>query len=86
MTFDKYTDAFSLAFDIDWPYDDQQAIIVDESAGATLAQYKINPVFEEHIRDLGNWKVGPQYSQQCPALGEAVKEDVREFSRPTLNS
>jgi len=79
ITFDEYTDAFSLSFDVNWPYEDRLVIITEESPELTTKRYKINPVFEEHIRNMRHWTVGPRYWQHYPALGKAVEEDIREF-------
>lgn len=79
ITFDEYTDAFSLAFDVNWPYDDRHVILVEDVRGTTAKQYRINPVFEQHIRNLGNWTVGPRYWQLYPEMGKAVEDDIREF-------
>lgn len=86
ITFDDYTDSFSLAFDLSWPYDDRQVIAIDESPGPGAAHHKINAVFMEHIRNIGNWTVGPRYWQKYPALREAVEEDVREFGKPSFEN
>ena len=85
ITFDEYTDAFSLAFDVNWPYDDELVILVEQSPGSATKRYRINPVFEEHIRNLSHWTVGPRYWQHYPALGKAVDEDIREFGGATHN-
>jgi hypothetical protein len=82
-TFDEYTDAFSISFDLNWPYDDRKVILTEEIPELEIKRYKINPVFEEHIRNLGNWAVGLRYRQYYPAMGKAVEDDIREFGTAT---
>lgn len=34
---------------------------------------KINPVFERHLRDLGNWTLGPAFEKAFPKLKGTFK-------------
>lgn len=52
---------------------------MEETSNPPSRQYRINPVFEQHIRNLANWTVGPRYWQLYPELGKAVEDDIREF-------
>ena len=79
ITFDEYTDAFSLSFDVNWPYDDSSVIIKGNVPSSSVLQHKINPIFEEHIRNINNWTVGPRYWQLYPLMGRAVDDDRRQF-------
>lgn len=79
ITFDEYTDAFSLSFDLNWPYDDSLVIFKETIPDSSLFRYRISPIFEEHIRNIKNWTVGPRYWQLYPPLGKAVDEDRQQF-------
>jgi hypothetical protein len=79
VTFDEYADAFSLSFDLNWPYSENSVILVEDVPGKKEKRFKLNLVFEEHIRNMNNWTVGPRYWQHYPDLGKAIDEDRREF-------
>lgn len=79
ITFDEYTDAFSLSFEVNWPYDDALVIVKEETEGSAAVRWRISPVFQEHIRNMRNWTVGPRYSQFYPPMGKAVSEDIEQF-------
>jgi hypothetical protein len=81
ITFDEYTDAFTLSFNVNWPYDDSLVILElnDPETGLPGGSYQLNPVFEEHIRNMKNWTVDPRYRQHYPELGSAVDADISEF-------
>lgn len=52
----------------------------DPDTGAKF--YQINPVFEEHVRDLKNWTVTgleAKFWQTFPLLAKAVEESRQEF-------
>jgi len=49
-----------------------------QTPGAVAAeeQWMINPAFESHLRNLGNWSLGPGFRDAFPELAEAVR--IRE--------
>lgn len=49
---------------VNWPYDAWDAIIKDETTGEVV----ISPAFEEHIRILENWSLGPEFARAFPSL------------------
>ena len=81
ITFDEYTDAFSLSFDVNWPYDDALVIVREEIQSSAKVRWRISPVFQEHIRNIRHWTVGPRYCQLYPPMGKAVDEDREQFGR-----
>lgn len=36
-------------------------------------EWLINPAFESHLRDLGNWSLGPAFRSVFPGLGDCVR-------------
>lgn len=44
----------------------------DASNTSYNMQAIFNPIFERHIRDLGNWTVAPAFKDCYPELSEAV--------------
>ncbi|EXJ83953.1 hypothetical protein A1O3_04620 [Capronia epimyces CBS 606.96] len=79
VTFDDYSDAFSLAFSVNWPYPDNTLVLEDTGPGLASKRYFLNPVFEAHIRDLNNWIVGPRYWQVYADLRGAYDSSRRDF-------
>lgn len=83
ISFDEYANAFSLAFDVSWPYDESLIVQVDETTDSATNHCRLNPIFEEHIRNINNWTVGSRYWQLYPVLAKAVEEDRRQFGVDT---
>lgn len=40
----------------------------------------INPVYEEHISQLVNWKVTSTFRKRFPEIAAAIDEDSLEFA------
>ena len=47
-------------------------------SGGEEEQYTINPVFERHLRDLGNWTLGPAFEKAFPNLRDTCKIRTEE--------
>lgn len=54
---------------VNWPYEPTDALL----ATAGCDELLINPVFEQHLRNLDNWSLGPRFKQAFPHLTDAVK-------------
>jgi hypothetical protein len=74
--FDDFAGAYSTSFRIRWDYDPSHVIIT--TAAADGGGILINPIYEEHIRQLRNWTVGDVFRRKFPELSTLV--DV--YSQP----
>ncbi|KAF2426612.1 hypothetical protein EJ08DRAFT_671828 [Tothia fuscella] len=70
ITLDSFVSAYSSSFDIRWPYDPSHVVFQQSSTGPT--ETYINPVFEEHLRELKNWTVGDSFRQKFPTLARII--------------
>lgn len=64
--FVPYTTTLSL----NWPYDPSDTLLSGPDSSDELS---INPVFEKHLRDLGNWTLGPAFAKTFPMLADTTK-------------
>lgn len=44
-----------------------------EGVGEEREELTINPVFERHLRDLGNWTLGPAFEKAFPQLVDTCR-------------
>lgn len=49
---------------INWSYDPDKVLLVNNQT----KDVSLNPVFEQHLRRLPNWTLGPRFSQLFPSL------------------
>ena len=65
------------ALSINWPYNPTEVLITqtsqDHQNGRPKEQVIINPVFEQHIRDLHNWTLDSKVATVYPELYGACK-------------
>lgn len=67
--FDNWFIPFTTSLSLNWPYDDNDTILSQPGSDEWL----INPVFEQHVRNLDNWSLGPAFARTHPVLAECVK-------------
>ena len=67
--FDNFFIPFTTSISLNWPYGPMNTLL----AKTDSAELAINPVFEEHLRDLRNWSLGPAFARAHPALADAVR-------------
>jgi hypothetical protein len=59
-----------------WKYDPSFVLISLESTDPFATEVVIiNPVFEEHVAHLSNWKVGCPFRQRFPVMSHGIDED-----------
>lgn len=79
ITFEEYAHAYTLTFEINWPYKDETVLLNLPSSQDSVSIYRLNPAFEQHIRDLNNWTVGSRYGQIFPQFRDAVARSRSQF-------
>jgi hypothetical protein len=60
---------FTRTLRLSWPYDPNLTLLTTQE-GNRPPETVINPVFETHLRDLSNWKLGDAFAQAFPKLGD----------------
>ena len=77
ITLDDFAIVYSTNFNIKWPYDPQHCAVpagVGDDGGQIIA---INPVFEEHVKDIKNWIVTNAFRVKFPAMAELIDLDTK---------
>jgi hypothetical protein len=67
ITLDDFASAYSTSFFIRWQYDPSHVVITTNDNGI-----QINPIYEEHIRQIRNWTVGDVFRRKFPEMSELV--------------
>jgi hypothetical protein len=67
--FDNFFIPFTTTVSLTWPYAGMSALQMKPGE----EDYVMNPVFEEHLRDLRNWSLGPAFAKAHPALADTVR-------------
>ncbi|KAF2735569.1 hypothetical protein EJ04DRAFT_576053 [Polyplosphaeria fusca] len=70
VEFDDYASAYSTSFSIRWDYDPNHVIIT--TAEGDREGILINPIYEEHIRQLKNWTVGGVFRRKFPEMAAII--------------
>lgn len=71
ITLDDVAAAYSSSFFIRWQYDPMHVLItVDEHSKNVV----INPIYEEHIRQLKNWGLGDRFRKKFPEISALIEE------------
>ncbi|KAF2110310.1 hypothetical protein BDV96DRAFT_650954 [Lophiotrema nucula] len=70
VKFDDYASAYSTSFSIKWDYDPSHVIIT--TSEGDKSGILINPIYEEHIRQLRNWTVEGVFRRKFPEMSAIV--------------
>ncbi|KAL8686607.1 MAG: hypothetical protein Q9218_006988 [Villophora microphyllina] len=97
IALDDWFIPYTTTLSLNWPYEDKDAILragshSNISGGGTgihmraknegeEEEFIINPVFERHLRDLGNWTLGPGFEKAFPQLSGTYKIKREERGR-----
>ncbi|KAL1835478.1 hypothetical protein VTJ49DRAFT_6637 [Mycothermus thermophilus] len=64
LPFENFFIPFTTTLSVNWPYEDALVLLADPTGDELM----INPVFEQHLRDLDNWTLGPRFERAYPEL------------------
>ncbi|RGP72742.1 bzip transcription factor [Fusarium sporotrichioides] len=62
--FDNFFVPFTTTLSLSWPYEETDTLLQDPESDELM----INPVFERHLRNLDNWKLGDAFAKAFPSL------------------
>lgn len=66
VPFDEFFIPYTTTLSLNWPYEARDTLLTMPGTD----ELSINPVFERHLMDLGNWSLGPAFARKHPALAE----------------
>lgn len=71
--FDNFFVPFTTTLSLSWPYEDTDTLLQSLDGDELM----INPVFERHLRNLDNWKLGDAFAKVFPTLVDTFNLDTR---------
>ncbi|KPM35332.1 hypothetical protein AK830_g11241 [Neonectria ditissima] len=69
--FDNFFVPFTTTLSLSWPYEDTDTLLQNPDGDELM----INPVFERHLRNLDNWKLGDSFAKAFPTLVDTFNLD-----------
>lgn len=75
ITLDHFAATYSSSFYVRWDYDPSHVLIITNRDNTTR-EVIINPIYEEHIRQLRNWSVGDGFRNNFPAIAKLIDENT----------
>jgi len=70
--FENWFVPFTETLSVNWPYEAIDCLLSTNECDELL----VNPVFERHFRNLGNWSLGPAFAEAYPEMVETTKIKV----------
>ncbi|KAL8725802.1 MAG: hypothetical protein Q9166_007133 [cf. Caloplaca sp. 2 TL-2023] len=86
ITLDDFFIPYTTTLSLNWKYHPSDTLLNMGSGsapgnmgGSNGDEFSINPVFERHLRNLGNWTLGPAFEKAFPQLADTctIKKDRR---------
>ena len=72
IPFDEFFIPYTTTVSLNWPYDGRDVLM----AMPNTEELALNPVFERHLMDLGNWTLGERFARAHPQLADTFKMAV----------
>ncbi|KAG5948737.1 hypothetical protein E4U53_006168 [Claviceps sorghi] len=69
---DKFFIPYTTTLTVSWPYEETDALLILPDCGDVV----INPVFERHVRMIGNWKLGASFARAFPELADTCRQEA----------
>jgi hypothetical protein len=66
--FEVFSELYSHNVTVNWPYD-RDDVITSLADGINM---KLSPIFEKHVRRLGNWTVSSLFEAHYPELASLI--------------
>ncbi|KAF5021941.1 hypothetical protein F66182_6011 [Fusarium sp. NRRL 66182] len=80
--FDNFFVPFTTTLSLSWPYEDTDTLLQNPDTDEVM----INPVFERHLRNLDNWKLGGAFAKAFPTLVGTFNLSSSTSPRPSSSS
>ncbi|KAL2212990.1 hypothetical protein CC79DRAFT_1374457 [Sarocladium strictum] len=75
ITLDDFAAPYSSGFKLNWPYDPESVLLTASTSVNGVAETTINPVYEEHMRQIRHWTVGDAFRARFPELSRLIDLD-----------
>ncbi|KAK0388945.1 hypothetical protein NLU13_2522 [Sarocladium strictum] len=75
ITLDDFAAPYSSGFKLNWPYDPDSVLLTAPTSDDDVAETTINPVYEEHMRQIRHWTVGDAFRLRFPELARLIDLD-----------
>lgn len=76
--FENWFIPYTTTISCNWPYEPTDCLQHNTESNELL----INPVFERHVRNLGNWTLGPAFADAFPLLEGTVRISTNRIRPP----
>ncbi|CAM1505008.1 Fc.00g106450.m01.CDS01 [Cosmosporella sp. VM-42] len=80
ITLDDFAAPYSSGFKLNWPYDPASVLLAASINVNGTAEITINPVYEEHMRQIRHWTVGDAFRTRFPELTQLIDLDSGQIS------
>ncbi|RFU33591.1 hypothetical protein B7463_g2764, partial [Scytalidium lignicola] len=77
--FDDFFIPFTTTLSLNWPYAPMDTLL---SSPGGSEEFVINPIFERHLRDLGNWSLGTSFAEAYPKLADTCRIKPDGYRKP----
>ncbi|KAF4982854.1 hypothetical protein FZEAL_1604 [Fusarium zealandicum] len=74
-TLDDFAVTYSSGFELNWPYEPSSVLLAASVNGNGTSETVINPVYEEHMRQIRHWTVGDAFRHKFPELSQLIDLD-----------
>jgi len=76
--FEDFFLPYTLGISVSWPYEAMDTLLEIPGTGSEgkPPRLAIDPVFERHIRNLANWKLGTPFTKAISGLAESAKGEM----------
>ena len=82
ITLDDFVVAYSRGFNVNWPYDPASVLLPTSTNANGTTEITVNPVFEEHMRQIRHWTVGDFFRVKFPELSAYIDADSGHIESP----
>ena len=69
IPFDEFFIPYTTTVSLNWPFEDRDVL----TKLPDTEELAINPLFESHLMDLGNWTLGERFARAHPQLADTFK-------------
>ncbi|KAI9889436.1 MAG: hypothetical protein M1814_005299 [Vezdaea aestivalis] len=66
-TFNEFFPPYTTGLSVNWPYDPMTCVGRGQDG-----EYMLTGLYEDHIRNLSNWSLGPEFEREFPTLSMSV--------------
>jgi Domain of unknown function (DUF3425) len=80
VEFDNFFVPYTVSLSLNWPYSPETCLTPNPILASQRLEdqnnepiYALSPTYETHLRELGNWSLGPEFRDTFPEWGNCVR-------------